>query len=142
MKNLFIVLLLVLSFGVTNAQINRSVIENSMLYVYGRTQDTLILGGSQDCNIYAKPFMKQAKLQTNLTRSTGDTTSMKLVVESSLDYSNWSALTTVTVTSTEAESTGTSSLLTVYAPYIRVRAVPLTYSQTVKYKFYWLIVNN
>jgi hypothetical protein len=134
MRNLFLLIFcLALTIG-ASAQ-DKTVTISQVWNVFGNATDTVKKNSTDTYTIYAKPFAENVKFRPTLTRTSGTYTKARVILQTSLDNSNWVAKDTVSFAGTGASQTGISDLVTPKDAYVRIKITPYDSTQVIKYKY-------
>lgn len=138
MKKLLFILVMVVVAMTTNAQ---TTVNGSKVFriLPANAGDTLNKDDVDHQYLYIPNFAIAAKFQA-VVDSVAGYPKATIIIRSSLDYSNWTNLDTVNLTS--ASRVGMSSLVLPYAQYLDIQTTAIDSTQTSKFTYTILIEKN
>lgn len=134
MKKILFLFAFVLSFCFQTKAQDKTVKEDLVYTLYGGVNDTVSKYTTKTYTFYVSPWCEVVKYRPVLTRIGGTYTKARVIMQSSIDNSNWTAKDTVTLSGTGAALTGISRTSTIKDPYVRFLVKPYDSIQILRMK--------
>ena len=134
MKKILFLFAFVLSFCFQTKAQDKTVKEDFVYTLYGGVNDTVSKYTTKTYTFYVSPWCEVVKYRPVLTRIGGTYTKARVIMQGSLDNSNWTAKDTVTLSGTGAALTGISKTSTIKDPYVRFLVKPYDSIQILRMK--------
>ena len=134
MKKILFIFTFIATFCFEIQAQNKTVNVDGVYSIYGTATDTVGKYRTTTYSVYVTPFAEVIKYRPTITRVTGTYTKVRVIMQSSIDYSNWIAKDTVTLSGTGTTLTGLSKTSIVKDPYVRFVTAPYDSVQVLKQK--------
>ena len=141
MKNILILVIFISTCFFSSAQ-NKTVSSDIVYSCLGATSDTVVKDGTHTYGVYVSNFANVVKIQATATRTRGTYTKARVILQKSMDYSNWTAIDTISFAGTSTTYSSVSDIVYPISPYFRILSKPYDSTQTVKIGYIILIDKN
>jgi hypothetical protein len=137
MKKLFLICFMLVAFVATNVAQDLSVKASRVYSAFGSAKDTINKNQSLTYTVFVQNYASVLKLSVVQDTVSGpDLASTQTIIQTSLDYANWTNVDTLNVV---GNTFGTTDLILPYANYLKFTTKAIDSTAKVIPKYYMLI---